>query len=253
MKAALNQKLSFDGNCQAIKHWKKFFLHPVFLSPFPFWAHFGTRRRLGSFQSSSYHCFSAFKAFTCFGKGVRPDDLSRSLSTPIILCDSALDLWSLHPFSPLAYWKNKKLRNKELRCISFISYEYQWLHKQMSVGSGFLFRSGYSGNGVKMSLWSAGSAFHLSLHQHIKPAQASENRSIGWNSLQGIFGSSLGNGGMFVNQVLQCEGNCSRVQCQRAVVTNESQVKPGLLGNPRDQPGFWPTLAAVLPVKEIPP
>lgn len=34
-----------------------------------------------------------------------------------------------------------------------------------------LFRSGYFGNGVKISPQSAARAFHLPLHRHTKPAQ----------------------------------------------------------------------------------
>lgn len=43
-----------------------------------------------------------------------------------------------------------------------------------------------------------------------RQAQASENKSIGWNSPRDIFGSSLGNGGTAVNWIWEHEGNRSR-------------------------------------------
>lgn len=94
----------------------------------------------------------------------------------------------------------------------------------------FYLGGGISGNGVKRCLHLAGSALHLPLHPHLETAQAAENKSIGWNSPRGIFSSSLGNRGMFVNQILQREGSCSQIGCLAAVVAHESKVKLWALG-----------------------
>lgn len=95
---------------------------------------------------------------------------------------------------------------------------------------GFYLGGDISGNDVKMSLRLASPTLHLPLYPHHKTVQASEDKSIGWNSPQDIFGSSLSNRGMFVNWILQSEGNCSWVGYWAAVVTHESEAKLWALG-----------------------
>ena len=77
----------------------------------------------------------------------------------------------------------------------YLFYELWVSVKKHLQARAFYLGWGISGYGVKMSLCLAGPALHFPLHSHPETAQASENKSIGWNSLQGIFGSSLGNGG----------------------------------------------------------
>lgn len=137
------------------------------------------------------------------------------------------DLWLTHAFFHLLA---ERIKSGNEEAFILLAMNISGSIKKCLQAQAFYLGESISGNGVKMSLCLAGPTLHLPLHPHPETAQASEKKSIGWNSPQGIFGSSLGNRGVFVNQILQRKGNCSWVGCQAAVVTHESEAKPRALG-----------------------